>query len=114
MITELRAEQKKHGAGSQLQKLLCWAELHIADQFSQITELEQELKQAEVENGQLRMALHLSSGALEVVHKFTKAKAFEIPPDTFARDFAPWTNIMAANGMKTDGAPIAKKGRKAK
>ena len=41
--------------------------------------------------------------------KYLTRESFELSPDTFARDFAPWRNVMAANGMKQDGAPIAKR-----
>lgn len=112
MIERLRLEQANQEPGSELQKLLCWAELHIADQFDRICELEDEEERLSVENESLRTAMRRFSELFEDAGKLLDSAAFEFSPDTFAKDLAPWRNIMAAYGMKQDGSPI--KGRKKK
>ena len=113
MIGELREEQTRHEAGSKLQKLLCWAELHIADQFDAISELEDEAKRLIKENESLRVAMRCFSELLGEADKFLQRESFEFGADVFAKDFAPWRNIMAAHGMKQDGTPIARRKKKA-
>lgn len=112
MIERLRLEQANHEPGSELQKLLCWAELHIADQFDRICELEDELKAMTPDIEQRTRALNEVRGLLMAMSDYILKENFSLPIDTFAKDFAPWRNIMAAYGMKQDGSPI--KGRKKK
>lgn len=113
-LTMLRDEIKNHSADSSVGKLLAWAEIHIGDQFDRICELEDETKELAAENEKLRMALSCVGELMNEVGKFIQSENFEISPDTFARDFAPWRNIMAANGMKQDGTEIKKRTKKAK
>ena len=110
VITEIREELTKHAATSNIARLLSWAELHTGDQFDRICELEEELKQSNAEADNLRMALHLATGGLDVIRGYMKSENVEIAHSVFAKDFAPWTNIMSAHGMKPDGT--SKKSRK--
>ena len=112
MMERLREEQAKHEPGSDLQKLLCWAELHIGDQFDRICELEGEEERLTDENENLRTAMRCFSELFVEAGKFLDRASFEFSTDTFAKDLAPWRNIMAANGMKQDGTAIKTRKRK--
>ena len=113
MMDRLREEQAKHEPGSELQKLLCWAELHIADQFDRISELEDEAASMSQELQQRVRALNEVRGLLMATGDYILKENFSVPCDTFARDFAPWRNIMAANGMNQDGTPVKSRKKKA-
>ena len=113
MIERLREEQAKHEPGSELQKLLCWAELHIADQFDRISELEDEYAEVQNELLQRVRALNEVRGLLAATSDYILKENFSLPCDTFAKDFAPWRNVMAANGMNQDGTATKTRKRKA-
>jgi septation ring formation regulator EzrA len=109
MLQILRAEQAKHKAGSDLQKLLCWAELHIADQFDRIHELEEELQAVSKDNERRCTALSQSRAALEALGRYILAENFDLPLDTFMRDLAPFKNVMAAHGVGVKSKTRGKK-----
>ena len=109
MLQRLREEQAKHEPGSELQKLLCWAELHIADQFERICELEEEVEADCKDLDQRVRALNEVRGLMMAMSDYILEENFSMPMDTFARDFAPWRNVMAANGMNQDGTPVKRK-----
>ena len=71
LLQRLRDEQAKHAPGSELQKLLCWAELHIGDLFDRISELEEDLasvsKELDVRNRAMDEVSVLLSAASEFV-----------------------------------------------
>ena len=112
MLQRLRQEQAKHAPGSELQKLLCWAELHIGDQFDRICELEDELKAMAPDIEQRVRALNEVRGLMMAMSDYILKENFSLPMETFARDFAPWRNVMAANGMNQDGSPVKSQKRK--
>ena len=109
MMTMLRDEQKKHKAGSDLQKLLCWAELHIADQFDRIVELEDEIALLQKDNERRCHALNQVRGLLVATGDYILSENFDLPVDTFARDFAPFKNAMAAHGVEPYANPKRRK-----
>ena len=104
----LRDELNKHPASSDLYKLIAWAELHIGDQFDRICELEEEIKELAADNERRCHALNQVRALLNGTSKYILDENFDMPVETFARDLAPWRNIMAANGMKPDGSEIKK------
>lgn len=112
MLQRLRQEQAKHAPGSELQKLLCWAELHIGDQFDRICELEDELKAMTPDLEQRVRALNEVRGLMMATSDYILKENFSFPMETFARDFAPWRNVMAANGMNQDGTPVKSRKKK--
>ena len=105
MLQRLRQEQAKHAPGSELQKLLCWAELHIGDQFDRICELEDELKAMTPDLEQRVRALNEVRGLMMAMSDYILKENFSLPMDTFARDFAPWRNVMAAHGVEPYAKP---------
>ena len=112
-ITTLRNEIVKHPADSDVVRLLSWAELTMGDLHDHIFELEEEAQRLTKENESLRTAMRCFSDLIEEANRFLQKKSFEFGADVFAKDFAPWRNVMAANGMKQDGAPIARRKKKA-
>lgn len=79
------------------------------DALERIRELEQNLDQCDTERKELRASMRMLAHALHHAHMYAVAESSEICAETFARDFAPFKNIMAHYGDKE----YAKKGRKA-
>ena len=114
LLPKLREEAAKHEAGSDLQKILCWAELHIGDQFDRISELEGEEERLTKEVESLRTSMLCFSELLGEAGKYLQSSARQFDPIEFAKDLAPWRNLMAANGLKPDGTvPKPKRLKKA-
>lgn len=111
LLPRLRDEATKHG-GTETGKLLAWAELHIGDQFDRITELEEDEERLTKECEQLRTAMNCFAELFEEAAKFLRSESYEVRPDVFARDLAPWRNMMAAHGMKQDGTAITSRKKK--
>ena len=86
-----------------LKRLLTWAEMHIGDQFERICELEEELKQADVENQRRANALNAIRAALGELGELILKENFSFPPDAFAKDLSSWRNVLDAYGYKPDG-----------
>lgn len=113
LLPRLREEAAKHEAGSDLQKLLCWAELHIADQFDRICELEGEEERLTKECEQFRTAMNCFAEFFDEAGKYLRSSSHQFDPIDFAKDLAPWRNLLAANGLKADGtAPKPKRGKR--
>lgn len=112
MLQRLRDEQANYPPGSELQKLLCWAELHIADQFDRIDELESDLKRVESELEQRITALKQIQLLLSATGDYILTENFSAPVDSFAKDYAPWRNILAINGFNQNGEPAKNANRK--
>ena len=79
-----------------------------AEALERIAELERRTESAESDCIKYRRALGQISEALSIVGKHAVIESHEISADDFARDFAPWINIMAHHGV----APYAKTIRK--
>jgi len=105
-LTALREEIKKHSPSSELVKLLSCAELHIGNQLSRIHELEEEAKQLREETGRLRVSVMTIMGVMSSMKKYIDPESLVFDTDQLAQDYTPWVNIMGANGMKPDGAPL--------
>lgn len=108
VVSEYKAEALLHPVGSKARKLLNWAAIELHDRASYILELEgtddERLKECE----QLREALCTVKAALEVVAGYSRDQAFHLgfEGDTFARDFAPFINLMGIHHKDPDyGAP---------
>jgi hypothetical protein len=113
-ISMLRNEAKKHKADSEIGRLLGWAEIHIGDQFDRICELEEEIALLEQDKTMRVTALTETRHTLGVVCNYILKENFDLPLETFARDFAPWQNVLNANGLKPDGTvPKPKRTKKA-
>lgn len=108
VIAEFEAEASRHPKGSKARKLLAWAAIELPDRAARIAELEEAETTLLKEGESLREALCTIKSALEVVGNHARVAAFRMDPDTFARDFAPFINIMVANGVP----PYAKTRRK--
>lgn len=76
--------------------------------LERIVELERRAETAESCAMKYRRALGQISEALSIVGKHAVIESHEISADDFARDFAPFINVMAHHGV----APYAKTGRK--
>lgn len=113
MLQRLRDEQAKHEAGSELQKLLCWAEVHIADITERLLELEDEISEANEKIKQRATAMNEVRGLLEASVEYLRKEDFSFSPAEFAKDYAPWRNIMAAYGFNQDGTPSKQRKKKA-
>ena len=112
LLQRLRDEQAKHAPGSELQKLLCWAELHIGDQFDRISELEEVLASVSKELDVRTRAMDEVSALMSAASEFVRPESYRFPSDIFAKDCAPWRNILAANGLRPDGSPAKQRREK--
>lgn len=112
MLQRLRDEQAKHAPGSELQKLLCWAELHIGEQFDRISELEEDLASVSKELDVRTSAMQEVSRHLSAAAEFVRPESYRFPSDIFAKDLAPWRNVLAANGLRPDGSPAKQRREK--
>lgn len=73
--------------------------------LERIHELEAQLQSAVIDRDKYRLALKQINDALFIVGKYANTEAHEIEAEDFARDFAPWRNIMALHDGKS---PLAK------
>jgi hypothetical protein len=80
------------------------------DALERIGELERYLKEATADLDKYRLALIQLNGALEIAAKFAMMEAHEISADDFARDFAPFRNVMVHHGVEPYAKP--KRGKK--
>lgn len=107
MIDSLTAEAVLHPEGSRVRQLLQWAAVELPDRASRIEELEEDETSRLKECEQLREALCTIKAALAVVAEYSRAEAFSLGTQntTFARDFAPFINLMAHHGDPDYGKP---------
>ena len=80
-------------------KEIAWG-LWQGDALERIRQLESDLKQAEHDRDKYRHALTLIHAGASVIAKTAMLSAHEISADDFARDFAPFRNVMAHHGVE--------------
>jgi hypothetical protein len=81
------------------------------DALERMHNLAADLAQAEADRDKYRLALIQLHDALGVAAKFAMLEAHEISADCFARDFAPFRNVMSHHGVEPYAKP--KRARKA-
>ena len=104
-ITTLRNAIAKHPADSEVARLLSWAELTMGDLHDRIFELEEEVKLLEADKVRRVTALNETRGLMMAMSDYILKENFDLPMDTFAKDFAPWRNVMAAHGVEPYAKP---------
>lgn len=104
VIAQYKEEALLHPEGSRARKLLNWAAIELPDRAAIITELEEDDAARLRENEKLREALCTIKAALEVVGNYASDQAFHLgfEENTFARDFAPFINLMAIHHKDPD------------
>lgn len=102
-LHDLRTEAQNHPEGSAARRLMTWAEIHIGDQFDAITEMESDNQRMRSECATLRKALQAIETAAAELAEHARAAAYRVPDDALGKDIAPWTNLLAAHGLKPDG-----------
>jgi hypothetical protein len=109
-LTNLRDEIKKHPAGSDTARILAWADVELGERADCIFELEDEIKA--LRDDKLRRVTTLNNvrDTLIKMADYILKENFDLPCDTFAKDFAPFKNVMAHHGVEPYVKP--KKARK--
>lgn len=104
IVAEFEAEAALHPEGSRARKLLTWAAFELPDRAARIAELEEDDDHRLKECEKLREALCTIKAALEVVGDYSRSQAFHLgfEGNTFARDFAPFINIMGIHHKDPD------------
>ena len=105
---EYTAEALLHPEDSRARKLLTWAAIELPDRAARIAELEGDDDHRLKECERLREALCAIKAALEVVSGHALKSAFHLgfEGNTFARDFAPFINLMGIHHQDPDyGTP---------
>ena len=110
VIDQYTEEALLHPDGSRARKLLSWAAIELPDRAAIIVELEEDDDARLKENEKLREALCTIKAALEVVGNYAKDQAFHLgfEQNTFARDFAPFINLMGIHHKDPDYGTPAK------
>ena len=104
-ITTLRNEIVKHPADSEVARLLSWAELTMGDLHDHIYELEAEIELLREGKKRRRIALNETRGLMQAMCDYILKENFDMSMETFAKDFAPWRNVMAAHGVEPYAKP---------
>lgn len=104
-ITTLRNAIAKHPADSEVARLLSWAELTMGDLHDRIFELEEEVKMLEADKMRRVTALNEVRGLMIAMSNYILHENFDMPVDTFAKDFAPFRNVMAHHGVEPYAKP---------
>lgn len=104
-ITTLRNAIAKHPADSEVARLLSWAELTMGDLHDHIFELEEEVKLLREDKERRCKALNETRALMSAISDYILKENFDMPMDTFAKDYAPWRNIMAAHGVEPYAKP---------
>lgn len=93
-----------HPEGSNARRLLTWASIELPDRAARIAELEEDDEHRLKECERLREALCTVKAALEVVGNYSRSQAFHLgfEGNTFARDFAPFINLMGIHHKDPD------------
>lgn len=99
-MTELESLRKKE---------VSWG-IWQSDALERIRQLESDLKDAQHDRDKYQQALRMIQAGAEVIAKTAMLSAHEISSDDFARDFAPFINVMAYHGV--DGYAKKKRSRK--
>ena len=86
-------------------KTLRACSVQMENWFEGCQQYREELEQARADAAKYRAALQGLQGVLSASAKFAGLEAFEMSSDDFARDLAPFKNIMAVYGVE----PYAKK-----
>ena len=81
------------------------------DALERIRELEQQRDELTQSEAQLRATLQTIKAAMECIVTHTRDEIFTLTPEMFARDFAPFRNVMVAHGVEPYAKP--KRTRKA-
>jgi len=104
VVEQYEDEARLHPVGSQARKLLYWAAIELPDRAERIAELEEDDDNRLKECEQLRQALCTIKAALEVVSNYARDQAFHLgfEGNTFARDFAPFINLMGIHHKDPD------------
>jgi hypothetical protein len=104
-ITTLRNAIAKHPADSEVARLLSWAELTMGDLHDRIYELEAEIDLLREDKRRRCTALNETRALMSAISDYILKENFDMPMDTFAKDYAPWRNIMAAHGVEPYAKP---------
>lgn len=104
-ITTLRNAIAKHPADSEVARLLSWAELTMGDLHDRIFELEEEVQLLEADKLRRVTALNEVRGLMGAMGDYILKENFDLPASTFARDFAPFHNVMAHHGVEPYAKP---------
>ena len=104
-ITTLRNEIAKHSSDSDIARLLSWAELTMGDLHDHIYELEAEIELLREDKKRRRIALNETRGLMQAMCDYILKENFDMSMETFAKDFAPWRNVMAAHGVEPYAKP---------
>ena len=104
-ITTLRNAIAKHPADSEVARLLSWAELTMGDLHDRIFELEEEVELLEADKKRKALVLNVVQKNMEEMNSYILKENFEFPASTFARDFAPFRNVMAHHGVEPYAKP---------
>ena len=99
-VIALREEAAKHPAGSETASILAWAEIELGDRAERIFELEDDQKRANECTSKYQLALKQLHEALGITAKYAGRESHELIADDFARDFAPYKNVMAYHGVE--------------
>ncbi len=81
------------------------------DALERMHDLEADLAQAEADRDKYRRALNHLHEALGIAANYAMLQGYEMSGDEFARDFAPFRNVMAHYGIEPYAKP--KRARKA-
>lgn len=81
------------------------------DALERMRDLEADLAQAEADRDKYRMALNQLHEALFIAQRYAMLQGHEMSADSFARDFAPFRNVMAHHCVEPYAKP--KRPRKA-
>ena len=102
-----KTEADLHPVDSNVHKLLMWAYMQLQDNAAQIAELNEDDTSRSNENDQLRESLLTIKHALTVVAEYAGTQGFSLGKanTTFARDFAPFINIMNHHSDPDYGKP---------
>lgn len=75
------------------------------DALERMRDLEADLAQAEADRDKYRLALNQLHEALGIAANYAMLQGHEMSADTFARDFAPFRNVMAYHGVEPYAKP---------
>lgn len=104
VAAQYAAEALLHPEGSHVRKLLTWAAIELPDRAARIAELEADDCHRLTECERLREALCTIKASLAVIGDYSRSQAFHlgVEDNTFARDFAPFINIMGIHHKDPD------------
>ena len=74
--------------------------LTMGDLHDRIFELEEEVELLEADKKRKALVLNVVQKNMEEMNSYVLKENFEFPASTFARDFAPFRNVMAHHGVE--------------